>query len=147
MHCFGVLPRHCHLLHRFLKELGHLQLYLHVGAHLLEGGRTVVLSLHDHNGHCALTSPLHHYLGRNTLEGRGQGIGEEPEVDWEEELHEGDDDEDREGNHSKDVSSRPAKLDIKREGGRGGVIGSLYQLTLLTTTSKGYIVCFKEAHR
>ena len=82
------------------------------------GGRGSYVSITSSHAHCAYiiaTSPLHHYLGRLALEGRGQGIGEEPDVDWEEELHEGDDDEHREGDHSKDVSSRPAKLEEKRE--------------------------------
>lgn len=62
-----------------------------------------------------VTSSLYCYLGGLALEGGGQGVGEEPEVDWEEELHEGDDDKDGEGNHSKDVSSRPAKLEGMKE--------------------------------
>ena len=53
------------------------------------GGRGSCIIITSSYGHYALTSPLHHYLGRRTLEGRGQGIGEETEVDWEEELHEG----------------------------------------------------------
>ena len=61
--------------------------------------------------YCIITSSLHHYLGGLALEGGGQGVGEEPEVHRKQELHEGDDDKDGEGNHSKDVGSRPTKLE------------------------------------
>ena len=49
-------------------------------------------------------------LGGLALEGGGEGVGKQPQVDWQQELHEGDHHKHREGNHAEYVSHRPTEL-------------------------------------
>lgn len=53
--------------------------------------------------------PAAHLLGL-CLKGGRQHVGEELERHRQKELHEGDDDEDQEGEESKDVGTRPQEL-------------------------------------
>lgn len=53
----------------------------------------------------------HSYLLGLSLEGGRQHVGEELQSHWEQELHEGDDDEDQEGQQSEDVGTGSQELE------------------------------------